>query len=113
MPLSLGALRAPKYGTIAPPFSSEGHVMRLVLPVSLALLVTAAVVPMQAGQSAAPVRTPPTFSKEIAPILQKNCQVCHRPGSIAPMSLLTYQEARPWARSIKEQVILRQMRSEE
>jgi hypothetical protein len=82
--------------------------MRFVLSVSLALLVTAAAVPMQAGQSA-PVRTPPTFSKDIAPILQENCQACHRPGSIAPMSLLTYEQARPWARSIKEQVILRQM----
>src|SRR5919108_556748 len=82
--------------------------MRFVLPVSLALLVSAAVVPMQARQSTS-AGAPPTFSKDVAPILQRNCQVCHRPGSIAPMSLLTYEEARPWARSIKEQVILRQM----
>ena len=43
----------------------------------------------------------PTFTKDIAPILQKKCQTCHRPDSIAPMSLLTYEEVRPWARSIK------------
>src|SRR5262245_19499352 len=51
----------------------------------------------------------PTFSKDVAPILQKNCQSCHRPGQIAPMSLLTYAETRPWARSIKTKVESRQM----
>ncbi len=50
-----------------------------------------------------------TFSKDVAPILQRSCQNCHRPGSIAPMSLLTYKDARPWARSIKEKVVRRQM----
>jgi hypothetical protein len=39
----------------------------------------------------------PTFTKDVAPILQRSCQNCHRPGSIAPMSLLTYEDARPWA----------------
>src|SRR4026207_728945 len=43
----------------------------------------------------------PTFSKDVAPILYNNCVVCHRPGEVAPMSLLTYQNARPWARAIK------------
>jgi hypothetical protein len=51
----------------------------------------------------------PTFSRDIAPILQRACQDCHRPGSIGPMSLLTYQEARPWARAIREQVVQRNM----
>jgi hypothetical protein len=41
-----------------------------------------------------------TFNKDVAPILQKNCQVCHRPGEVAPMSLLTYKEVRPWAKAI-------------
>jgi mono/diheme cytochrome c family protein len=45
-----------------------------------------------------------TFSKEVAPIIYKNCAGCHRPGEVAPMSLLTYKDARPWARSIKEKV---------
>jgi hypothetical protein len=50
-----------------------------------------------------------TFSRDVAPILQKKCQDCHQPNSIAPMSLTTFQEARPWARSIKERVASRQM----
>src|SRR5579864_4312136 len=51
----------------------------------------------------------PTFSKDVAPILYKECAGCHRPGEIAPMSLLTYAEARPWARAIREKVSLGQM----
>src|SRR5581483_3187047 len=51
----------------------------------------------------------PTFSKEVAPILYKNCAGCHRPGEIAPMSLLTYEQARPWAKSIREKVLSGQM----
>jgi hypothetical protein len=50
-----------------------------------------------------------TFSKDIAPIFQRACQNCHRDGSIAPMSLMTYKDARPWARSIKEKVARREM----
>jgi hypothetical protein len=52
---------------------------------------------------------PVTFTKDVAPILQEKCQDCHRAGAMAPMSLLTYQEARPWAKSIKERVVTRQM----
>jgi hypothetical protein len=50
-----------------------------------------------------------TFSRDIAPILERSCQNCHRTGSIAPMALLTYKDARPWARSIKEKVVRREM----
>jgi hypothetical protein len=50
-----------------------------------------------------------TFAKDVLPILQKNCQSCHRPGQIAPMSLLSYQEARPWAKAIKAAVTMRKM----
>src|SRR6476659_1288559 len=50
-----------------------------------------------------------TFSKDVAPILQAKCQNCHQPNSIAPMSLITFQDARPWARSIRERVVSRQM----
>ena len=50
-----------------------------------------------------------TFTRDVAPLLQKNCQICHRPGSVAPMSLLTYEDARPWARGIKQQVLERTM----
>ena len=51
----------------------------------------------------------PTFNKDVLPILQKNCQGCHRPGEIAPMSLLTYKDARPWAKAIKSAVVNKQM----
>jgi hypothetical protein len=51
----------------------------------------------------------PTFTKDIAPIFQQKCETCHRPDSMAPMSLVTYEEARPWARSIKTRVESRQM----
>lgn len=50
-----------------------------------------------------------TFAKDVLPILQKNCQSCHRPGQVAPMSLLTYQDARPWAKAIKAAVTMRKM----
>src|SRR3979409_296449 len=50
-----------------------------------------------------------TFTKDVAPILQRSCQSCHRPNNIAPMSLLTYEEARPWARSIRSRVSEREM----
>jgi mono/diheme cytochrome c family protein len=50
-----------------------------------------------------------TFTKDVAPIFQRNCQVCHHPGTAAPMSLMTYADVRPWARSIKQRVSLREM----
>ena len=50
-----------------------------------------------------------TFAKDVLPILQRSCQNCHRPGTGAPMSLLTFEEARPWARAIKDRVVRRQM----
>ncbi len=51
----------------------------------------------------------PTFSKEVVRVFQKNCQTCHHPGDIAPFSLMTYRDARPWAAAIREQVILKKM----
>src|SRR2546430_2485107 len=50
-----------------------------------------------------------TFSKDVAPILQQNCQTCHRPGEAAPFSLLTYEQARPWAKAIKSTVLQKKM----
>jgi hypothetical protein len=50
-----------------------------------------------------------TFHKDVLPILQRNCQGCHRPGEIAPMSLLNYNDARPWAKAIKTAVISKKM----
>jgi hypothetical protein len=50
-----------------------------------------------------------TFTKNVAPILYRNCDGCHKPNDIAPMSLITYKDARPWARSIREMVVSKQM----
>jgi len=50
-----------------------------------------------------------TFNRDVLPVLQKNCQSCHRPGDIAPMSFLTYKDTRPWARAMKTAVTSRQM----
>ena len=52
---------------------------------------------------------PVTFSKDVLPILEKSCQECHRPGEAAPFPLLTYEQARPWAKAIKEAVLRRKM----
>ena len=61
------------------------------------LTVSTAVLPAQSPAT-------PTFSKDVAPILYRNCVTCHRPGEIAPMSLLTYEQARPYARSIRDRI---------
>lgn len=50
-----------------------------------------------------------TFTKDVAPILYRNCAQCHRPGEMAPMSLIQYKEVRPWARSVKEKVLNKEM----
>ncbi len=61
------------------------------------------------GTASAEVPDNPTFHKDIEPILQRSCQVCHRPNNMAPMSLMSYQETRPWARSIRGAVETRRM----
>jgi len=58
---------------------------------------------------AAETSSPVTFNKDVLPVLQKNCQSCHRPGQIAPMSFLTYQSTRPWAKAMKSVVVSRKM----
>jgi hypothetical protein len=69
-----------------------------------ALLVFAGAAQAQQATAAAP-----TFTKDVAPIFQEKCESCHRPDSIAPMSLRTYEETRPWAKSIRTRVSARQM----
>ena len=61
--------------------------------------------PRRSSQTTAPV----TFTKYVAPILYNNCTECHRPSMFAPMSLVTYEETRPWARAIKQRVVKREM----
>ena len=75
-----------------------------IVPLLMGALVWAAA--PAAGQDAAKVVT---FHKDVLPLLQKNCQSCHRPGQIGPFSMLTYREVRPWAKAIKAAVSLRAM----
>lgn len=82
---------------------------RTRLAIGTALIVFVASAGVARAQTPAASKTIPTFAKDVAPILQRSCQHCHRPGSIGPMSLLSYEEARPWARSIRSRVARRQM----
>ena len=68
--------------------------------VALAFFLWALAVPV-APSAQSPPSGEVTFTKDIAPILQRSCQNCHRPDGVAPMSLITYEEVRPWARAIK------------
>src|SRR5215510_890914 len=77
------------------------------------LTVTAAalaafIAPAPAGAGSGPADAV-TYTKDVAPILNRNCAVCHRPGTVAPMSLLTYKEVRPWAKAIQQVVAARAM----
>ncbi len=80
--------------------------MAVLAALAATLLAAVAGVPTEAQQSAP---TAPTFSKDVAPILYKNCVGCHRPGEAAPMSLLTYEQTRPYARAIANAVTNRTM----
>src|SRR5579862_4262686 len=86
----------------------EPHVKELLemnmFRASLAILVTGV-----AATSAIAAPATPTFNKDVLPLLQKNCQGCHRTGEMAPMSLLTYSDARPWAKAIKQAVATKKM----
>ena len=78
------------------------------IPTVLAFLALAGAALAQQTAPAAN-QAPVTFTKDVAPIVQRSCQTCHRPGAVAPMSLLTYEDVRPWARSIKTKVTNREM----
>ena len=80
-----------------------------LLMIGITILVQSSALAADATSANAGSRQPVTFSKDVAPILQEKCQECHQPNSIAPMSLISYKESRPWARSIRERVITRQM----
>ena len=77
--------------------------MRVVLLTSVALALTSVALAAASAQGQV------TFTKDVAPILQEHCQVCHRPNTFAPMSLLTYEDVRPWAKSIRLKVLAREM----
>src|SRR5438128_5817134 len=77
--------------------------------VGVGMYVLSAALGVPRSAAAADAAKAPTFTKDIAPIFQEKCEACHRPDSIAPMPLMTFTEARPWARSIKARVSDRQM----
>jgi hypothetical protein len=76
---------------------------------ALVFTIAAAALLAPSTGEAQTTNAPVTFTKDVAPIFQEKCEACHRPDSIAPMSLRTYEEARPWARSIRARVESRQM----
>ena len=75
----------------------------------LTCLVVAGMVPSSPPSLSAAAPAAPTFNKDVLPILQANCQECHRPGAIAPMSFMTYQSTRPYAKAIEKAVLARTM----
>ncbi len=79
------------------------NAVKWLVATSVALGLLAALPTKAAAQSTS------TYSKDVAPILYKNCVSCHRPTMFAPMSLMTYEETRPWARAIKQRVVRREM----
>ena len=88
--------------------------MRRFFPVSVcaglvAVAAIAASTTLSGQAPARPASPAVTFTKDVAPILQRSCQSCHRPDQMAPMSLVTYEDARPYARSIKNKVTARLM----
>jgi hypothetical protein len=88
---------------------TSARTIRAVVGISFVVIAVASVPTVVGAQEQAQQTPSVTFAKDIAPILQRSCQVCHRPDAIAPMPLLTYQDARPWARSIKAKVTAREM----
>src|SRR5205085_1432544 len=93
--------------------SSSVKPLKPVRFLTAAIYAIAAAVCAMAGTSmavwGAQIPEGPTFNRQVAPILFANCVSCHRPGDVAPMSLLSYQDARPWARAIKTKVAAREM----
>jgi hypothetical protein len=81
--------------------------MMRVLFIGAALTIATAMPAPGQTKSPAPGVKTVTFAKDVAPILQRSCQQCHRPESVAPMSLLTYEDARPYARAMKQRTGLR------
>src|SRR5688572_26324296 len=81
----------------------------IALAAMLVLALSAAIFAGQQGESPPSSNSAPTFARDVAPILYKNCVSCHRPGEIAPMSLLTYRDVRPWAKAIRDEVSDRNM----
>jgi mono/diheme cytochrome c family protein len=86
------------------PSLTEDYVIRYALPVAGACALT-----LGSTIASAQAPTAPTFTKDVAPIMFANCATCHRPGEIGPMPLLSYEQARPWAKAIRKKVVSGEM----
>src|SRR5262245_19604980 len=86
------------------PDSTGGFMTRFLVLVLLAVTAVASQVP-----APHPVTETVTFNKDVPPVLQRECQACHRPGEAGPMSFLTYESTRPWAKAIKNAVVTKKM----
>jgi len=78
-------------------------------PLSMACILTVALCGLSTAAESIGTANTVTYTKDVAPIFQEKCESCHRPGTNAPMSLRTWQEARPWAKSIKARVVTQNM----
>ena len=87
----------------------KGTIFVLATPVVLLFACLFAMTTSSAEDTSKVVDNNVTFTKDVAPIFYKNCAAYHRPGEVAPMSLLTYKDARPWAKAIREKVVEKQM----
>ena len=82
---------------------------KLVGLAAFVIIAAALAIPAAADSNENAVPAKPTFAKDISRIFQEKCEECHRKGTAAPMSLVTYREVRPWAKAIRERVITRNM----
>src|SRR5262245_61939274 len=80
-----------------------------VVAISLAVVYLFSLPATNADSGNEPAPKDVTFTKDVAPIFFKNCAECHRPGEIAPFSVMGYKDVRPWAKSIREKVAKREM----
>src|SRR5207248_10300433 len=87
--------------------NDRGKLLDVIKHVIVAAILLASPSMGYGGQT--PVRAAPTFTRDIAPILQRSCVSCHNPGGIGPMPLVTYEQVRPWARAIKTKTSRREM----
>src|SRR5688500_2850608 len=90
-------------------FEGRALVLLFVGIVWLGITSTVTIGAPQQPASASASAAAPTFSADVAPIMYAKCVACHRPGEVAPMSLITYKDVRPWASSIREKVMTRVM----
>jgi len=88
---------------------ARGKALKNFMLIAGAVVVLGLPVAILPGAEAARTSSDPTFHEDVLPILQRRCQTCHRPGEVAPMSLLNYDQVRPWAKAMKAAVLQKRM----